>query len=61
MRWTKTASVRVFGVGRHVIQAAIADGCTDPAAIGGRIGAGSQCGSCIPELRRLIAAAAAAA
>jgi assimilatory nitrate reductase catalytic subunit len=47
-----------LGIGRRAIQTAIASGCTDPAAIGARIGAGTQCGSCIPELRRLLAAAA---
>ena len=43
-----------FGVGRNAIEAAILQGCTDPAAIGRRVKAGTNCGSCIPELRRLV-------
>jgi assimilatory nitrate reductase catalytic subunit len=50
-----------FGVGRNAIGAAIAQGCTDAAAIGRRLKAGTNCGSCVPELNRLIAAAAAVA
>jgi assimilatory nitrate reductase catalytic subunit len=50
-----------FGVGRNAIAAAIAAGCGDPAAIGRRLKAGTNCGSCVPELNRLITAAAAAA
>jgi assimilatory nitrate reductase catalytic subunit len=44
-----------FGVGSKVIEAAIASGCHDPVAIGQRLKAGTNCGSCVPELRRLIA------
>ncbi len=44
-----------FGVGRNSIEAAIADGCCDLSAIGARLRAGTNCGSCIPELRALIA------
>jgi assimilatory nitrate reductase catalytic subunit len=47
-----------FGVGRKSIEAAIADGCHDSFAIGQRLKAGTNCGSCVPELRRLIASAA---
>jgi assimilatory nitrate reductase catalytic subunit len=50
-----------FGVGRNTIEAAIAQGCEDPLAIGKRLKAGTNCGSCVPELRRMIAARAAAA
>jgi assimilatory nitrate reductase catalytic subunit len=50
-----------FGVGRNAIDAAIAQGCGDPAAIGRRLKAGTNCGSCVPELNRLITAAAFAA
>jgi assimilatory nitrate reductase catalytic subunit len=46
-----------FGVGRNAIEAAIADGCHDPSSIGYRLSAGTNCGSCVPELRRLIATA----
>ena len=45
-----------FGVGRNAIQAAIVQGCRDTPAIGQRLKAGTNCGSCIPELRRMIAA-----
>ena len=44
-----------FGVGRNAIEAAIAGGCDDPSSIGHRLRAGTNCGSCVPELRRLIA------
>ena len=47
-----------FGVGHGSIQAAIAQGCRDAHAIGERLRAGTNCGSCVPEIRRLIAAAA---
>ncbi len=49
-----------FGVGRNSIDAAIAQGCEDPAAIGRCLKAGTNCGSCVPELRRMIAAAVTA-
>ena len=48
-----------FGVGSNAIEAAIAAGCTDPSSIGRRLKAGTNCGSCVPELRRLIADAMA--
>jgi assimilatory nitrate reductase catalytic subunit len=44
-----------FGVGRSTILAAIAAGAGSPAEIGVRLKAGTNCGSCIPELKRLIA------
>jgi assimilatory nitrate reductase catalytic subunit len=44
-----------FGVGRNKIEAAIAGGCANPAEIGAKLRAGTNCGSCIPELKRLIA------
>jgi NAD(P)H-nitrite reductase large subunit len=44
-----------FGVGRRTIQDAISQGCRDPAALGRRLKAGTNCGSCLPELRRLLA------
>lgn len=44
-----------FGVSRAVIETAIQDqGLTTPAAIGDALGAGTNCGSCLPDLRRLI-------
>nr|WP_312773992.1 nitrate reductase [Atlantibacter hermannii] len=45
-----------MGVGEKAICAAIASGCDTPAALGKQLGCGTQCGSCVPELRALIAA-----
>jgi assimilatory nitrate reductase catalytic subunit len=47
-----------FCVGRHSIRTAIEQGCLDTVSIGRRLRACTNCGSCIPEVRRLIAAAA---
>jgi assimilatory nitrate reductase catalytic subunit len=44
-----------FGVGRTTISDAIAAGAGTAAAIGVQLKAGTNCGSCIPELKRLIA------
>jgi assimilatory nitrate reductase catalytic subunit len=44
-----------FGVGRDTICNAIAAGARSPAEIGAKLKAGTNCGSCIPELKRLIA------
>src|ERR1700716_1775091 len=44
-----------FGVGRTTILAAIAAGAGSAAEIGAQVKAGTNCGSCIPELKRLIA------
>jgi assimilatory nitrate reductase catalytic subunit len=46
-----------FGVGRGTICGAIAAGANSAAAIGVELKAGTNCGSCIPELKRLIAQA----
>jgi assimilatory nitrate reductase catalytic subunit len=46
-----------FGVGRNTICDAIAAGAGTAAAIAARLKAGTNCGSCIPELKRLIAQA----
>ena len=43
-----------FGVGEGRIAALVADGAATVAAIGASCGAGTNCGSCRPELRRLI-------
>jgi assimilatory nitrate reductase catalytic subunit len=43
-----------FGVGRTTICDAIAAGAGTAAEIGAKLNAGSNCGSCIPELKRLI-------
>jgi assimilatory nitrate reductase catalytic subunit len=44
-----------FGVGRNTICDAIAGGARSAADIGAKLKAGTNCGSCIPELKRLIA------
>jgi assimilatory nitrate reductase catalytic subunit len=49
-----------FGVGRTTICDAIAGGAVTFAEIGARLKAGTNCGSCIPELKRLIAQTATA-
>ncbi len=49
-----------FGVGRGTICDTIAAGARSAAEIGAKLKAGTNCGSCIPELKRLIAQTAAA-
>jgi assimilatory nitrate reductase catalytic subunit len=44
-----------FGVGRASICDAIAGGANTAAEVGAKLKAGTNCGSCIPELKRLIA------
>lgn len=44
-----------FGVGRGTICETIAAGARTAAEIGAKLKAGTNCGSCIPELKRLIA------
>jgi assimilatory nitrate reductase catalytic subunit len=46
-----------FGVGRNAICDAISAGARSAAEIGVRLKAGTNCGSCIPEMKRLIAEA----
>jgi assimilatory nitrate reductase catalytic subunit len=46
-----------FGVGRTAICDAIAAGAGSASEIGAQLKAGTNCGSCIPELKRLIAQA----
>ena len=43
-----------FGVGLGVIREAIAGGAHDPDAIGRAVRAGTNCGSCKPELKRIL-------
>jgi assimilatory nitrate reductase catalytic subunit len=50
-----------FGVGRSTICDAVAAGAETAAEIGARLKAGTNCGSCIPELKRLIAQAGSGA
>jgi assimilatory nitrate reductase catalytic subunit len=49
-----------FGVGKTAICDAVAAGAKTPAAIGALLKAGTNCGSCLPEMKRLIAQTAAA-
>ncbi len=46
-----------FGVGRNTICDSIAAGARTATEIGAQLKAGTNCGSCIPELKRLIAQA----
>ena len=43
-----------FSVGKNSIQSAIAGGCRSVEQIGSRLKAGTNCGSCIPELKKLL-------
>jgi assimilatory nitrate reductase catalytic subunit len=45
-----------FGVGRNSLRLAIAQhGLTDTRQVGARLRAGTNCGSCLPEIRALLA------
>ena len=44
-----------FGVGANQIRAAVAEGCASVAAIGETTRAGTNCGSCRPEIARILA------
>ena len=44
-----------FGVGLTAIRDAVAAGACDVAAIGAALRAGTNCGSCLPELKRIVA------
>jgi assimilatory nitrate reductase catalytic subunit len=50
-----------FGVSRDVITGAIGRGAADVEGIGSAVKAGSNCGSCIPELKKLLASELATA
>ena len=43
-----------FGVSRSAIEQAVAQGCQDADAIGRKLKAGTNCGSCLSEIRKLI-------
>jgi assimilatory nitrate reductase catalytic subunit len=47
-------------VGAKAVQAAIVAGAVDPDAVGAATGAGTNCGSCRPEIARMIAATVSA-
>jgi assimilatory nitrate reductase catalytic subunit len=49
-----------FGVGANTIRAAVRGGCASVEAVGQQLKAGTNCGSCRPEIRKLIVAATAA-
>lgn len=44
-----------FSVGERAIGDAIASGCHTPAELGAKLKCGTNCGSCIPELKALLA------
>jgi assimilatory nitrate reductase catalytic subunit len=44
-----------FGVGRKTIEQAIREGCHTPKALGAKLKCGTNCGSCVPELKTIIA------
>jgi assimilatory nitrate reductase catalytic subunit len=47
-----------LGIGRTAILQAVAEGAASAEAVGRRCGAGTQCGSCRPEIRTMLAAPA---
>ena len=49
-----------FGVGLTTIHTAMSTGARSVEAIGAALKAGTNCGSCVPEIRRLVAATEAA-
>jgi len=46
-----------FGVSEGAIREAIDAGACDAAAVGAAVKAGTNCGSCVPEIRKIISAA----
>ncbi|VUS48901.1 nitrate reductase [Klebsiella spallanzanii] len=44
-----------FSVGERAISEAIINGCHTPAALGAKLKCGTNCGSCIPELKAMLA------
>ncbi|WBV20102.1 nitrate reductase [Pantoea piersonii] len=49
-----------FGVGETAIRQAVAQGCDSPAALGAALKCGTNCGSCLPELKLLLSTPATA-
>ncbi|MCZ7840830.1 nitrate reductase [Leclercia adecarboxylata] len=43
-----------FGVGENAIRKAIAGGCDSAAALGAKLRCGTNCGSCVPELKAML-------
>jgi assimilatory nitrate reductase catalytic subunit len=56
-RWAEIEPVvcACFGVGQTAIREAMAAGAGNVADIGRLLGAGTNCGSCLPELKRIVA------
>jgi assimilatory nitrate reductase catalytic subunit len=52
---TGTTVCSCFGVGRKTIEQAIRGGCQTPQALGAKLKCGTNCGSCVPELKTIIA------
>jgi assimilatory nitrate reductase catalytic subunit len=48
-----------FGVGINTLRAAVASGCASLDAVGAKLRAGTNCGSCRPEISRLLEASRA--
>ncbi|MGK9174313.1 nitrate reductase [Yokenella regensburgei] len=46
-----------FSVGENAVRKAISEGCSSTAALGQRLRCGTNCGSCLPELKGLLAEA----
>ena len=47
-----------YSIGENAIRAAIATGCDSTAALGNALRCGTNCGSCLPELKALLSEAA---
>jgi assimilatory nitrate reductase catalytic subunit len=56
-RWTETEPVvcACFGVGMAAIRKAVCAGAGSASELGRALGAGTNCGSCLPELKRIVA------
>jgi len=44
-----------FSVGEKTIQSAVKAGCKTPSMVGEQLKAGTNCGSCVPEIKEIIA------
>jgi assimilatory nitrate reductase catalytic subunit len=44
-----------FSVGEKTIEAAVKSGCCTPAMVGDTLKAGTNCGSCVPEIKGIVA------
>jgi assimilatory nitrate reductase catalytic subunit len=44
-----------FSVGEKTIEKAIKGGCKNPAEVGAELKAGTNCGSCVPEIKQILA------